>query len=312
MLASGGLGFLVALILTSSLGTAPAASPSPTASVRASAPSPTPPPASPELMVGAGDIAGCDTLADSQTAELIAGTPGIVFTLGDNAPIGRRQDYTVCYDQTWGAELDRTRPAIGDEDYVTDNGQEYFQYFGERAGPRGAAWYSYEVGSWHIIVLNSECDEVGGCDPSSPQGQWLAADLAAHQTECTMAIWHRPLVSAAGTPDAAWIRPFWTALYDAGAELVLNGHFHAYQRFAPMTPDLELDREHGIREIIAGTGGNQPMQLTREAAHLEVQDRAFGVLLLRLYLNRYEWEFVPVRGEAFRDSGEGACHGAPS
>ena len=310
MLASGGLGFLVALILTSSLGTAPAASPSPTASVRASETSPPGTPASPELMVGAGDIAGCDTLADSQTAELIAGTPGVVFTLGDNAPIGRRHDYEVCYGETWGAELDRTRPVIGDEDYVTNHGQAYFEYFDDRAGANG--YYSFEVGDWHVIVLNSECDEVGGCGPDSVQGRWLAADLASHPAECTMALWHRPLISSAGSPDAAWVRPFWQALYAAGAELVLNGHFHAYQRFEPLNPNLEPDDEHGIREIIAGTGGNQPMQLTGEAAHLEVQDRAFGVLLLRLYPRSYEWEFVPVRGEEFRDGGRGSCHGPKS
>lgn len=260
-------------------------------------------------MVGAGDIASCDSNADAQTEELVAGTPGVVFTLGDNAPIGRRHDYEVCYGETWGAELSRTRPTIGDEDYVANRGRAYFAYFGTRAGADG--YYSFRMGSWHVIVLNSECDEVGGCGPDSTQGRWLAADLAAHPSECTLALWHRPLVSAAGTPDAAAVRPFWDALYRAGAELVLNGHFHAYQRFAPMTPALRVDDDFGIRQIIAGTGGNQQMQLDRDAPNVEVQDRVFGVLLLRLYPDHYEWEFVPVRGEEFRDGGTGECHGAP-
>lgn len=309
MLASGGMGFVVALILTRSLGAAPAAPPSPSTSARPSASAPAPS-TTPELMVGAGDIAGCDTQSDSQTAELIAGTPGVVFTLGDNAPIGSRHDYRTCYAETWGAQLDRTHPVIGDEDYVTDHGRAFFDYFGDSAGDQG--WYSFEVGAWHVIVLNSECAEVGGCGPDSAQGRWLAADLASHPADCTMALWHRPLISAAGTPDAASVRPFWDALYAAGAELVLNGHFHAYQRFQPLSPDLKPDDEHGIREIIAGTGGNQLMQLTQQAAHVEVQDRAHGVLLLRLYPQSYEWEFVPVRGEAFRDSGSGTCHEAKS
>lgn len=260
-------------------------------------------------MVGAGDIASCESRADSLTEELVAGTPGIVFTLGDNAPVGRRHDYQTCYAETWGAERKRTRPVVGDEDYITDHAKAYFEYFGERAGAQG--YYSFDVASWHVIVLNTECSEVGGCGPDSPQGRWLAADLAAHPTECSLAMFHLPLVSAAGTPDTASVRPLWDALYAAGTELVLNGHFHAYQRFARMSPDLQPDPDFGIRQIIAGTGGNQPMLIKRRATQVEVQDRVFGVLLLRLYPGRYEWEFVAVRGDQFTDSGSETCHGRP-
>jgi hypothetical protein len=259
-------------------------------------------------MVGAGDIADCASGADSLTAELIRGTPGTVFTLGDVAPIGRTHDYRVCYGETWGSELDRTRPVIGDEDYTTDHGAAYFKYFGARAGRDG--YYSFDVKRWHVIVLNTECVEVGGCGPDSPQGAWLAQDLSDHPADCTLALFHRPLVSAQGSPDAGTVRPLWDALYAAGTELVLNGHLHAYQRFQPMNPDLQPDPEFGIRQIIAGTGGNQPM-LLNPTPNVEKQARVYGVVLLRLYPDRYEWEFVPARGEEFRDSGEGRCHGQP-
>jgi hypothetical protein len=299
MAAAGMLGLVIATTLVGSIVVLPTR-PSPSQSP---APSDL---AEPAILVGAGDIADCSSHADSLTAELVAGTPGTVFTLGDNAPIGRRRDYRVCYAETWGAELDRTRPAVGNQDYVTDHGRAYYDYFGKRAGTAG--YYSYDVKKWHVVVLNSECDQIGGCELETA---WLAADLASHPSECTLAYWHRPLLSAVGTPDADDIRPFWQALYHAGAELVLNGHFQAYQRFAPLDPNLQPDAKFGIRQIIAGTGGNQSMLLNGDTPHVEVQGRAQGVLILRLYPGRYEWEFVPIRGQSFRDSGSGECHGAP-
>ena len=259
-------------------------------------------------MVGAGDIADCASRADTMTAELIAGTPGTVFTLGDVAPIGRPHDYAVCYGETWGADLDRTRPVIGDEDYHTKHGAAFFDYFGARAGEHG--YYSFELADWHVIVLNSECIEVGGCGPGSPQGDWLAQDLQDHPSDCTVALFHRPLVSSQGTPHASDIGPFWDALYAAGAELVLNGHVHVYQRFTPLNPSLEPDADYGIREIIVGTGGNKPM-LLNTTPNVEAQARTYGVLVLRLYPGYYEWEFVPIRGQSFRDSGGAECHGVP-
>ena len=268
------------------------------------------PASQPAILVGAGDIADCESSADSLTGELIAGTPGQAFTLGDNAPVGRPRDYAVCYGESWGSELHRTHPIVGNQDYSTDDGRWYFAYFGARAGTAG--YYSFDAGEWHVIVLNSECARVGGCGPGSRQGRWLAEDLATHRTTCTLALWHRPLVSSDRHEADAELRPFWDALYDAGVELVVNGHVHNYQRFAPQTPSLERDRRSGIRQIIAGTGGNQLQQLGEPIRNLEVQGRAHGVLLLRLYTGRYEWEFVPVRGESFRDSGQDTCHGAPT
>ncbi|MDX6378258.1 MAG: hypothetical protein QOE98_2561, partial [Gaiellaceae bacterium] len=165
------------------------------------------------------------------------------------------------------------------------------------------------VGSWHLIALNSNCGNVGGCGASSPQGRWLAADLAAHRNACTLAYWHIPLFSSGGRA-AINSQPLWSALYDAGAEVVLNGHDHIYERFAPQTPGGVRDDARGIREFIVGTGGANHTSLVGLAANSEVQNtNTFGILKLTLHANSYDWQFIPAAGTgSFTDSGSQTCH----
>ncbi len=268
----------------------------------------------PVVLVGAGDIAGCSWDRDEKTAQLLDAIAGTVFTLGDNAyPDGSDQNYAGCYEPTWGRHKARTRPATGNHEYFTPAAAGYFSYFGPAAGEPGKGYYSYDVGEWHVIVLDSECDLVGGCDTSSPQARWLQADLASSGRRCTVAMWHRPRFSSSGGNSR--LRDFWRILHDAGAELVLNGHNHYYERFAPQDPDGVADPERGIREFIAGTGGAGLSSFGTTAPNSEVRNNtSHGVLKLVLGASGYEWEFLPIVGATFTDSGSGTCHpnAAPS
>lgn len=255
------------------------------------------------VFVGAGDIAGCPSSYDDEaTAALVERTSGAVFTLGDNAyPRGRTQDYT-CYDASWGRFKDRTYPSPGNHDYRTGNGAPYFAYFGPRAGPAGRGWYSYDLGAWHIVSLNSERD-------LDAQAAWLAADLAAHPARCTLAYWHRPLFTSSSVhrPYDA-MRPIFRVLYEAGADVVLTGHNHQYERFAPQDPDGRADSVRGLREFVAGTGGDDLYGFRTPSPNSEVRyNGGHGVLKLTLYPDRYTFQFIPVRKE-FGDSGGGECH----
>ena len=175
---------------------------------------------------------------------------------------------------------------------------------------RAKGYYSYELASWHIVVLNSECVDVGGCDAGSPQGKWLRQDLADHPVACTLAYFHKPLFSSGGAHgNDPVMKPLWDALYAANADVIVNGHDHDYERFAPQTPDGIADASRGIREFVVGTGGKNHRPFGLPHANSEVRDTvAFGVLKLMLLPGRYEWEFVPEEGKAFRDSGAGTCH----
>ena len=277
----------------------------------------TPAPASPAasqsdpVLVGAGDIASCDDLAGAEaTAKLVDKIPGTVFAAGDLAyPDGSAENFANCYGPTWGRFKDRTRPSPGNHEYHS-GGSAYTSYFGPAAGDPKKAYYSYELGAWHIVVLNSECADVGGCDASSPQGQWLKQDLAQHSTVCTLAYFHKPLFSSGGAHgNDPVMKPLWDALYAANADVVVNGHDHDYERFAPQTPDGVADASRGIREFVAGTGGKGHRPFGVPHANSEVRDTvAFGVLKLTLLPGRYEWEFVPEAGKSFKDSGAGRCH----
>jgi hypothetical protein len=282
------------------------------------APTTTPPAATPAVLVGVGDIAGCDYTQDSATAALVNATPGTVFTLGDNAyPNGAAADYANCYQPTWGSVKDRTRPVVGNHEYVSSStAVPYFTYFGAAAGEAGKGWYSYDVGTdWHVVVLNSNCAYVGGCGAGSLQEQWLRADLAASTRPCTVAMWHHPRFSSGehGNDKEDLTTAFWAALYADGAELVLNGHDHDYERFAPQNPSAVADPTYGIRQFVVGTGGQalRPFGTTR--ANSEVRSiAAYGVLKLSLNSGGYDWAFLPVPGGPPSDSGSGTCHGAPS
>ena len=267
-------------------------------------------PIAPAVLVGAGDIADCTRNQDSLTANLLDTIPGTVFIMGDNAyPDGTSDQYTNCYGPTWGRFKARTRPVSGNHDYNTPGAAGYFGYFGAAAGDTGKGYYSYDLGAWHIVALNSDVSTIAG----SPQEQWLRADLAAHPAQCSLAYWHHPLFSSSTLPVDTSTRALWQALYEAGAELILNGHHHDYERFAPQTPAGMADPAFGIREIVAGTGGSGLFTLGPAVPNSEVRnDQTFGVLKLTLSSGSYDWKFIPIAGQTFTDAGSGTCHDAYS
>jgi acid phosphatase type 7 len=263
------------------------------------------------ILVGAGDIATCPGTGDEATAKLLDGIPGTVFTTGDNAyPSGTETDYANCYDPSWGQFKARTNPVPGNHEYETGEASGYFDYFGSRAGDPKKGYYSYDLGEWHIIALNSMCEEVGGCDASSPMVTWLEKDLADHRdASCTLAYFHHPLFSSGKHGSDPRMRPSWDALYAADAEVVLNGHDHSYERFAPQEPDGTNDPERGIREFVVGSGGNGHYAIFNPIANSEVHnDDTYGVLKLTLHPNSYDWKFVSATGGTFTDSGSQNCH----
>lgn len=264
-----------------------------------------------EILVGAGDIASCDDLSGARaTAALLRRIPGTIFALGDLAYTdGSEHDFAECYSPTWGLFRSRTRPSPGNHEYHTQNAAAYFAYFGAAAGDPRAGYYSYELGTWHVVVLNSNCEEIGGCDAGSSQERWLRNDLASHPSHCTVAYWHSPLFSSGGThgSDSA-MKPIWQALYDGGATVVMNGHDHDYERFAPQDPNGNADPVRGIREFVVGTGGRNLRPFAAPLPNSEVRSReAYGVLKLTLKPGAYEWEFVAEAGKKFKDAGKEAC-----
>jgi hypothetical protein len=264
------------------------------------------------ILVGAGDIADCRDLSGAEaTAKLLDHLPGTVMADGDLAyPDGTKENF-ACYDKTWGRAKSRTRPAPGNHEFHSSGASPYFDYFGKAAGDPKAGYYSYELGKWHVIVLNSECLPVGGCEAGSPQDKWLRADLAAHPAACTLAYWHKPLFSSGGAHgNDLTVKPLFQALYEANADVVVNGHDHDYERFAPQDPEGSPDSKRGIREFVAGTGGKNLRPFSEPKPNSELRDAtAFGVLKLTLKPNGYEWQFIPQEGKSFTDSGSGDCHG---
>jgi acid phosphatase type 7 len=258
------------------------------------------------VLVGAGDIAHCSSEGDEVTANLLDDIPGTIFTTGDNVyPDGAIDQFMNCYEQSWGRHKDRTYPSIGNHDYHTPDAAGYFDYFGSVAGEPGKGYYSYDLGTWHIIVLNSNIPvEVG-----SPQEQWLRTDLAAHPTGCTLAYWHHPRFSS-GTAHGSSPRmqSLWQALYDFGADVVLAGHEHNYERFAPQDPRGIADPTRGIRQFVIGSGGRSHYTFGPPIANSEVRNGdTYGVLKLTLHPTSYSWEFIPEIGKAFTDSGNAPC-----
>jgi hypothetical protein len=262
-------------------------------------------------LVGAGDIAGCDFKQDRKTARLLGKISGTVFTLGDSVyPDGTRAQIRNCYDPTWGNYKKRTRPTAGDEDYATSGAKPYFDYFGWRAGKPSRGYYSYDRGSWHIVALNSNCEEVGGCEWNSTQGRWLRTDLANHRARCTLAYFHHPLYASGTTHDSPKVKPFWHILYTHHADVILSGHVHRYERFTRITPSGKRSSARGIRQFIVGTGGklggkqHGPDEPRVQAKKIG----APGVLKLELGTGFYHWKFVPVAGRHYTDSGRARCH----
>jgi hypothetical protein len=273
-------------------------------------------PSSVSFHAGQGTATACRQLTVSNL--LVSGHYAAVLALGDTQyNCGGYTAFLQSYDPSWGRVKSITHPVVGNHEYLTSGGTGctpangnaagYFGYFGSAAGTAGQGYYSFDLGAWHLIALNSSCSAVGGCGPTSPQGKWLAADLAAHPAVCTLAFWHVPLFSSGGRAASGTL-PLWQQLYAAHADLILDGHDHIYERFAPQTPTGLADPVNGIREITVGTGGaNHTAVATRAANSVVVNTTSFGYLRLILHATSYTWNFMPAVG-TFQDGGVAACH----
>ena len=276
----------------------------------------TPPPTNPPP-AAAPLVAATDDCREQATSDLlVGGALAAVLPLGDeqyeNGTLG---EFRASYDPSWGRVKTISRPVPGNHEYNTSGAAGYFDYFdgggatNGLAGPRGKGWYSFDVGTWHLVALNSNCDAVGGCTSTSAQVKWLRSDLAAHPNRCTLAYWHHPRYNSGFTGNATNMSAIWTVLQKAGAELVLNGHSHGYERFAPMDAGGKANATSGMREIVVGTGGEDHHSIGTVQANSQVRDfSTFGVLQLTLGDGRFDWRFAPISGSSFSDAGGQACH----
>jgi hypothetical protein len=259
------------------------------------------------MIFAAGDIATCTNDFDEATARILDANPaGVVAPLGDNAYVdGTATEFANCYAPTWGRHLSRTMPAVGNHEYQTPGATGYYGYFGAKAGDPGQGYYSYDLGEWHIVVLNSNIAH----DAASPQLAWLRADLAANRRACTLAYWHHPRFSSGNHGNDSRESAIWDALYANDADVILNGHEHNYERFAPQTPAGIADASRGIRAFVVGTGGTLLRGIGTPKANSEVfNSTSHGVLKLTLSADSYTWQFLAVAGQSFTDSGSGRCH----
>ena len=263
------------------------------------------------VLVGAGDIAECSEGADAATADLVESVGGVVFTLGDNAyENGTFAEFQDCYGPTWGQPSikDRTMPVVGNHEYRTRGAEGYFRYFGAAAGDPDEGWYAYDAGAWRIYALNSNCGEVGGCGAGSAQARWLREDLAANPRACVVAMWHHPRFSSGEHGNHPFMADVWRTLQDAGAELVLAGHDHSYERFGPQDA-AGLADERGLVELVVGTGGRDPRGFRDPLPNSLVRESpVFGVMRLVLGADGYDFEFLATPGYDFSDRGSGTCH----
>jgi LysM repeat protein len=269
----------------------------------------------PPVILAAGDIAKCNREEDALTGYLLDINPGIVLSIGDNAyEAGSLQEFTDCYGPTWGRHLDRIYPVPGNHEYLTGGASGYYTYFGDRATPlepgctaECAGYYSFNYAGWHVVALNSEIPS----DPGTPQEQWLRADLAANPAVCTLAFWHKPRFSS-GVSLGGTGQGLFNALYEYGADIVLSGHDHNYERFAPQDPGGKLDLERGIRQFVIGTGGNGLRGLRFIQPNTEASDSdTWGIVKFTLRADGYDWEFLPIPGQTWTDKGSANCVTAP-
>lgn len=264
---------------------------------------PVPPPPGSPLLVGAGDIADCAQPGARLTAALLDSIGGTVFTTGDNAyPNGAAADFRNCYEPTWGRHKARTRPSPGNHDYEQPGAGPYFSYFGANAGPAGVGYYSFPLGDWLAVSLNSNIAAGAG----SAQAAWLRQILAGSSAPCTIAYWHHPRFGSGQHGSNGNVAELWNLLYEAGAEIVLAGHEHFYERFAPQTPGGTRDPDRGLRQFIVGTGGATPYEFVGAHPNSEARISQWGVLKLTLGPQSYAWEFIGASGAS--DTGVGSCH----
>jgi hypothetical protein len=292
-----------------------------------------PPPPSAPVIAAAGDIA-CDPANSSfkggsgtSTSCRQMATSNLLVNAGLDAVLAIGDLQYACagtsafqqsYEPSWGRVKGITFAAAGNHEYqksggtncdTTGKGTGYFNYFGARAGDPSKGYYSFDLGSWHLIALNSMCSTAGGCSAGSPQEKWLRADLAAHPSACTLAFFHYPRFSSGSTGSSSSMDPFWDALYDYGAEVVLSGHDHIYERFGPQTPNAAPDFARGIREFVVGTGGRSLFGFSSTIKpNSEARSKTYGVLKMVLRPTGYDWEFLAEAGKTFTDSGSTSCH----
>jgi hypothetical protein len=271
----------------------------PSASAHASAPSGTPQP-QPEVLLAVGDIGSCNSEADDAVADLADRLPGTIATLGDTAyDDGSSQEFAECFDPAWGGLKDRIRPAVGNHEYHTSNAAGYFHYFGQAAGEPREGWYSYELGAWQVVVLNSNCGDVR-CDAGSPQVEWLRRELSGVAADgCLLAYWHAPRYSSGRHGSQDYVQPFWDELERAGVDVILNGHDHGYERV----------RVAGVRQFVVGTGGRSLYPFERgPLPETEVRsDEAYGLLWMELRADGYDWQFIGLGDTGFEDDGSADC-----
>jgi acid phosphatase type 7 len=279
-------GAFVALVALATLAVAPSTGPSGAAG---------------PVVLAAGDIASCDSEGDEQTAALLDAHAGTVLVLGDNAyERGTLAEFRMCYHPSWGRHKSRTRPAPGNHEYLTSGAAGYFRYFGRAAGPSGRGYYSFDLGSWHLVSLNSE-------STTRAQLRWLRADLARASADCVLAFWHRPRWTSGKYADEPRTAPLWNTLYDARADVVLTAHDHNYQRYPPMNKRGAVDRARGIRSFVVGTGGRSHYALRPDPRRSAANDQTWGLLKLTLRPAGYSWRFLPVAGAHDGDAGSGRC-----
>jgi hypothetical protein len=287
-------------------------------------------PSTDPVIAAVGDIA-CDPVSSNfngglgtasacrqkHVADIVAGFPAVgVLPLGDiQYENGSLTKFKASYDLSWGRFKHITYPAIGNHEFGTPGGAGYYDYFNGAgvpigaAGERGKGYYSYDIGAWHLIALNSNCTTTSSCRAGQPQETWLRADLAAHPNACTLAYWHHPRFSSGQHGDSPLMEDIWKALYDGGADVVLAGHDHLYERFGPQTEIGVADAARGIRSFIVGTGGRSHYGFGIPKPNTEVRNGdTFGVLKMTLHANSYDWTFVPEAGKTFTDTGSASCH----
>jgi hypothetical protein len=267
-------------------------------------PTPGPTPVGPAVLVGAGDIADCTVAGSEATGRLLDAIEGTVMALGDLAyPHGRPEDFQSCFVPRWGRHKSRIRPIPGNHDYETPGASGYYAYMGSGSAPPDG-YYSFRHGAWLVVALNTEIPMSAG----SPQHEWLRRELANNPATCTAALMHYPLYTSGEYGPHPEVRPLWELLYQAGADVVVSGDEHQYERFAPQDPNGRADALRGLRQFVVGTGGAPLYRFVGVLPNSEAQLRNWGVLRLTLSDGSYTWEFVPVAGESGRDSGSAACH----
>ena len=267
---------------------------------------------------GMGNGIRCRHMATSDL--LLAGAPDVVMPLGDlQYENGTYTKFMQGYDPSWGRVKSITRPVIGNHEYGEPPAHGYFDYFNGigigngPAGERGKGWYSFDLGAWHIVVLNSNCNGIDAhCGVGSPQETWLRQDLAASDAACTLAAFHHPRFSSGPHGGDPKVGALFQALYDGGVDVALNGHEHLYERFDPQNPLGHADPINGIRQFTVGTGGKELLPFSSTvAANSVVRDSSSpGVLSMTLTATGYSWQFVPVPGFPLADAGTGTCHGS--